>query len=113
MDPSLTAIGASSNPKYLNLYQVNRLYSNPPNGKHTIQLDQAITSAWPETGSGTTARIYQFITADLTAGTDQQVGFKYVSECSNRGNCLEDSGICDCFEGFTSAACSYQNNLNS
>ena len=110
MDPSLTAASASTNPKYLNLYTVTRIYSSPLDKLHRIQLSQAITSSW---GASSQARVYQLLTTDLAGGTLDQIGYKYVSECSNRGLCSETTGTCNCFTGYTAAACSFQYNLIS
>jgi len=41
----------------------------------------------------------------------QQNGYEYVSECSGRGLCNHDSGLCECFTGHTSDDCSVQNTL--
>lgn len=37
--------------------------------------------------------------------------FEYVSECSNRGLCDGESGLCDCFDGYTGHDCSVQSVL--
>ena len=39
------------------------------------------------------------------------VAYTYVSECSNRGVCDTDAGLCDCFPGFTGHDCSFMNAL--
>lgn len=116
VDPSLSAVALSSNPKYLNLYRVQRAYVARPTKSdisggysshqylNKLLLDKAITSEWT---ASNTARVYQFITRDLAAGRSSQLGFQYVSECSNRGNCIPEDGRCDCFTGFTAAACSF------
>jgi len=117
VDPSLSAAAFRSNPKYLNLYRVQRTYVARPSQSdisagvylphhnlNKIQLDKAITSEWTASDS---ARVYLFITRDLAAGSSSQLGFQYVSECSNRGNCIAEEGRCDCFTGFTAAACSF------
>ncbi len=37
--------------------------------------------------------------------------YEYVSQCSNRGNCNHETGICKCFSGYTGVDCSIQNAL--
>jgi len=37
--------------------------------------------------------------------------YNYVSECSGRGVCVYDTGICTCFKGYTSDNCNTQNIL--
>lgn len=37
--------------------------------------------------------------------------YTYVSECSNRGACDRESGLCQCFKGYTSDNCSVQSSL--
>jgi len=41
----------------------------------------------------------------------QKGGFEYVAECSSRGLCNHDNGLCECFTGHTSDDCSVQNSL--
>lgn len=38
--------------------------------------------------------------------------YEYISECSNRGLCNEDSGVCECFSGYTADDCGMQNALS-
>jgi len=33
--------------------------------------------------------------------------FEYLSQCSNRGFCDHDSGVCTCFRGYGGQACDY------
>jgi len=37
--------------------------------------------------------------------------YEYVSECSNRGICKSDTGLCKCFDGYTGNDCSVQSIL--
>jgi len=37
--------------------------------------------------------------------------YEYVAPCSNRGICAYDTGICQCFPGYTSDDCSIQNSI--
>jgi len=48
-------------------------------------------------------RIYKY-----TAGSEP---YEYVSECSNRGICNEEEGLCECFRGYTGDACSTQSSF--
>jgi len=57
----------------------------------------------------TKATIYKFHPPTLAStGT---TGYNYVGECSNRGICDSDSGICECFTGYTGANCGKVNSL--
>jgi len=47
----------------------------------------------------------------LTEPADKSTKYTYVSECSGRGLCGYDSGICSCFKGYTDDNCSRQNIL--
>merc|ERR1712072_1483516 len=58
---------------------------------------------------GVMATIYKFHPPALNStGTS---GYNYVGECSNRGICASDSGICECFTGFTGQNCGVINSL--
>jgi len=48
--------------------------------------------------------IFKFSPA--TTGT-----YTYVSECSNRGICDSEAGLCECFKGYTNDDCSVQSSL--
>ena len=37
--------------------------------------------------------------------------FEYVSQCGNRGLCDNNSGLCQCFKGYTGDDCTIQNVL--
>jgi len=41
----------------------------------------------------------------------RESSYNYVAQCSNRGICQEDSGVCECFNGYTGDSCSEQNSL--
>jgi hypothetical protein len=49
-------------------------------------------------------RIYQFTPAEESS-------YEYVAECSNRGKCDRDSGICKCFSGYTKDNCAEQTTI--
>jgi len=49
-------------------------------------------------------RIYKFFPA-------RESTYNYVAPCSNRGNCDLATGLCQCFPGYTSDACSEQSSL--
>ena len=108
LDPSFNSHSIKSNPKYLNLYTVLKIFRDYPSASplsrrlvNKIVLDKSINSEWIDL-SVDAARIYLFKPSNA---------FRYVSECSNRGNCDDLTGICNCFEGFTAQACSSQNNI--
>jgi hypothetical protein len=66
-------------------------------------------SAIDDTGSDSALNaspyyVYKFVPhADST--------YEYVAECSNRGLCDRDSGICGCFAGYTGDSCEEQSSL--
>jgi len=47
-------------------------------------------------------RIYKFFPHEDST-------YEYVAQCSNRGICQRDTGLCTCFPGYTSDDCSVQN----
>jgi len=49
--------------------------------------------------------IYKFFPAEAST-------YNYVNECSNRGICQRDTGLCSCFPGYTNDDCSVQNSLS-
>ena len=49
-------------------------------------------------------RIYQFIPAE-------ESNYEYVAECSNRGKCNRDTGVCQCFPGYTKDNCAEQTTI--
>lgn len=117
------------NPPRVNLYTAERLYTgnyqysvsdrfsnSASNGDaemhymtHVITTD--LSTNWghsvggaAENQEGTQFHVYKFFPS-----TDST--YEYVAECSNRGICDTDSGICDCFSGYTNDDCSVQSSL--
>lgn len=131
LDPRLNPRTAATNPKYVNLYTVAKIYRQDPHrtlaleggtanstGVNRIDLDMSINSAW--TAGVDDARAYLFVPplADAseyggnTASRSAAIGgFRYVSMCANRGNCNTETGDCECFAGFSGDDCTQQNNI--
>lgn len=107
LDPSLNQNSIQSNPKYLNIYTVQRIFRSMYNMNtpvNEIDLDMSLNSAWTDIDHSA-ARVYIYHPPDE--------GYQYVSECSNRGNCNKDSGQCECFTGFHGDDCAIQNYILS
>merc|ERR1712169_88810 len=123
----LTFPNTSFNPRHINLYTAEKLYQKQPKyavdewkpliaspddadaelrfKQFTIVTDIATNWAnsktpWKET----TFNIYKFF-----PHVDSQ--YEYVAQCSNRGLCNEEEGLCECFSGYTGDSCSDQNSL--
>jgi len=112
-----------ANPVYPNIYQVKKIFRMPktyktdpsnPNSegmRHQIVLDYGMNSQflW-ENGNASTstpAQIYKFHPSKANADG----GYRYVGQCSQRGLCNTDSGLCECFHGYTSDNCGTINAL--
>jgi hypothetical protein len=121
------------NPPHINLYTAERLmkteYKHSVKDKftnhgtddqedkemhymtHMITTD--ISTNWgvsvgddePDESSIPHFHVYKFIPA--TEST-----YEYVAECSNRGICDRDAGVCKCFSGYTSDSCHEQSSLS-
>jgi len=119
------------NPPHINLYTATRLFTKPydhlvwernlkankPTNElhfltHVINTDLATNWGAYSGYSGdgvqpkprTQFRVYKFFPA--TSST-----YNYVAQCSNRGICQTDTGLCSCFPGYTHDDCSVQNSI--
>lgn len=105
------------NSPYLNIYTVDNLKTIPSSGtlsskpninmRHVITAD--ISTNWAHTfgeSAATTGKfwVYKFIPAKASS-------YEYVAECSNRGTCSRDTGVCECFPGYSSDNCHTQSSL--
>jgi len=117
----------ASNPVYPNIYQVKKIARNEKTFKtdpsnihnekirHIIQLDMSLNSKHTyhsgktdiPNDPDTTASIYKFYPPTNNA----QGGYEYAAQCSNRGICNTDSGLCECFHGYTNDNCDTINAL--
>merc|ERR1711976_769152 len=52
--------------------------------------------------------IFKFDTETETMDGAKPTYFEYVSECSNKGICNTETGLCECFKGYTKADCGTQ-----
>jgi hypothetical protein len=133
-----------ANPRYINLYTAERLYTGHYKHSvedrfknmyydqmkleekelhymtHFINTDLATnwaasvgnftydSTAFPVTKSNDFGKpmfhVYKFFPATASS-------YEYVAQCSNRGLCDADSGVCQCFPGYTNDNCDTQSSL--
>lgn len=115
-----TATQQAANPIYPNIYQVKKISKLNPTATtdpnmardlNILQLDYSLNADFMFNGGNsssadTSAHVYKFFPPATAT-----MGYEYVAECSNRGICDTDSGLCDCFPGYTSDDCSVINAL--
>lgn len=86
------------------VFTANQFFTVVSRITNTVTVDRPYHAA--SIASGTTA-IYYWAANDVpTSGV-----FTYVSECSGRGICATESGVCQCFKGYTNDNCDTQNIL--
>jgi hypothetical protein len=82
-----------------------------------------ITRVWTVLADTMTGEDTYFISVDHTVNFDYSDGYvyvlteedetyDYVTECSNRGYCNRDEGLCECFHGYTNDNCDTQSALS-
>jgi len=74
-------------------------------GTNYIDLDKSV-NYWREANKVNEAPlyIYKFF-------PNVNSNYEYVAQCSNRGLCNNDEGLCECFAGYTGDACQIQSSL--
>jgi len=116
----------SQNPAHINLYTAKKLYQKQYKYKgganYRFQTNAGVSPYQPLTFQTFT------INTDLSTNwanglsddtnfffykfyPDSRSTYNYVAQCSNRGICKEDTGLCECFSGYTGDSCSEQNSL--
>jgi len=115
----------AANPAYPNIYTVEKIFRdektnkgdpvNPNSEKirNKIVLNYGVNAKYEYYGgntstSDTTAWVYKFHPTTVNADG----GYRYVAQCSNRGICNTDTGVCECFHGYTSDNCGTINALS-
>ncbi len=105
------------NPKYMNMYQVKKLYIDPSttnntnhrnweegNERNRIVLDAGINAYYHDVNNTMETRAYIFF-------PPENGGYEFMSECSNRGICNEEEGLCECFDSYDGDSCNKVNNF--
>jgi len=122
-----TSAGIQVNPIYPNMYQIAKIWKKPaispnstvfPNalediGRLQIILDYSMNAKFTynnqtATGNHKYAFAYKFHPPTNNANG----GTLYAAECSNRGICNTNTGLCECFAGFSDDDCSCLNALS-
>jgi len=119
----------NQNPPHINLYTAERLYTTK--FTHTVaQMQQNFLKQGAATRPWEGHAYTHFITTDLSTNWGASISnaaiyhvykffpatastYNYVAECSNRGLCDRDTGVCNCFGGYTSDDCSQQSSLSA
>jgi len=110
-----------ANPPYFNLYTAKRVWTTEyksdvgdssqglslsthelHRGVHVIETDLAMN--WGGDDTAFFFSVYKFV-------PDSTSTYQYVAPCANRGLCNTDSGMCECFPGYTDDNCAVQNSL--
>jgi hypothetical protein len=94
------AADQEQNTKHHNIYTIDKISVGRNANfqpRTEIVLDMGINF-----GHLTNASAYKFF---------PPAGASWAKECSDRGNCNTDTGLCECFTGYTSDDCSVQNTL--
>jgi len=111
-----------ANPPYINLYTAKRIWTTEfkhyvgsaemgldlstdelHRGTNVIETDLALN--WGGDDTDYFFSVYKF-------SPDTTSTYEYVAPCSNRGICNTDSGVCECFPGYTSDSCAVQDSLS-
>lgn len=106
------------NPAKFNLYTVKKIhqdyytrdiFADNAAGEfgefpHVIETDLSSNWAHTSVGNDDNFYVYKFF-------PNRNSAYTYVSQCSNRGLCNEQEGLCECFRGYTGDSCSDQNSL--
>jgi len=123
---STVTTNLNSNPKYLNMYRVAKIGREHNYQESTLETDMLLRNkitfeqslnfratlpggTWTDAATGQgfirLPKIYKFTPpANKIANT-------YAAECSTRGICNREDGICECFAGYTGDSCNMQNAL--
>lgn len=110
-----------ANSPYLNLYTAKRVWTTPTQyavnssstgvansiyqlsrGTHVIETDATLN--WGGDDTHYSYNVYKFTPSSASS-------YNYFGPCSNRGYCNPDSGVCECFAGYTGDNCHVQETL--
>jgi hypothetical protein len=115
-----TSTAKGCNPSHINMYtvdrigQTERLLTNAvatddgmvmDQGTNYIDLDMSV-NFYREANSQNFAPVYVY-----KFFPNDDSNYEYVAQCSNRGLCNNEEGLCECFAGYTGDACQIQASL--
>jgi len=122
------------NPPMINIYTAERLHTD----QYAYSVGQRFGSFHTNNTADEMHYMTHTVTTDLSTNWGVSVGIRwnqdsrvgapqfhvykffpssssdytYVAQCSNRGICDTDAGVCKCFSGYTSDSCHEQNSLS-
>jgi hypothetical protein len=97
------------NPVYPNIHKVKKIFRSQPDmlsnpfsetERNKLVLDYGVNAGYTDIIA---ASVYKFYPPSN--------GYEYVQQCSGRGTCDQETGLCACYTGYTNDNCDTQNAL--
>lgn len=123
----LTFSNTTYNPRHINLYTAEKLFQKQP--KYAVDEWKPVIGNPDDADAELRFKQFTIVTDIATNWANSKTPWKeatfniykffphiesqyeYVAQCSNRGLCNEEEGLCECFSGYTGDSCSDQNSL--
>jgi len=97
--------------KYPNIYNIEKISTPFVNGETGARHTEIVLDMGINTNTLTNMDIYRFDPPTGKSAWGTNWGQSYARECSDRGICDAETGLCNCFGGYTGDDCSIQSTL--
>jgi hypothetical protein len=92
-------------------FYVQQVSQNTAGTEFYVTIDKPFGGNSETGGTAAALAVGTEVPYKITLPADKTKIYNYVSECSGRGLCASDTGVCTCFKGYTNDNCNTQNIL--